>query len=126
MGKLTKGPASLTPVIGKELEADPPAWDTITPQSKEYARLAGLMGKNEPPRGNKDSWSKLTTAFASSADALNKAVLAKDRDAALEAHSTLAGSCMGCHREHRRGGPGMGGPGMGGPPLGGTGRRGGD
>src|SRR5438105_4217453 len=29
MGKLTKGPQSLTPTIGKELEADPPPWDKI-------------------------------------------------------------------------------------------------
>ena len=40
MSKLSRGPNSLTPVIGKALEADPPAWDTIVPQTQEYARLA--------------------------------------------------------------------------------------
>jgi len=128
MGKLTKGPNSLTPVIGKELEADPPAWETIGPQTQEYARLAAAMSKNDPPRGSKESWAKLATAFATTAEALNKAAQAKDRNAALEAHGVITGSCMECHREHRRGGPGGGGPGMGGPGMGGPpgkGQRGG-
>jgi hypothetical protein len=118
MGKLTRGPASLTGIIGRELEADPPAWEMIQPQTQEYARLAAAMGKNEPPRGSKESWSKLTGEFASSAGAMDKAAKAKDRDAALEAHGAITGSCMNCHREHRGGGPGMGGPGMGGPGMG--------
>ena len=118
MGKLTKGPGSLTAVIGKALEADAPPWDTIGPQAQEYARLAASMSENNPPRGTKESWTKLTSEFASASEALNKAAQAKDRDAALEAHGVLTGSCMGCHREHRRG-PGMGGPPMGGPPMGG-------
>jgi hypothetical protein len=121
MAKLNRGPQSLTPVIGKALEAEPPAWDAITPQTEEYARLATALSKNEPSRGSKESWEKLTTAFAASAQALNKAAQAKDRDAALEAHDAINGSCMECHREHRRGGPGMGGPGMGGPGMGGPG-----
>jgi hypothetical protein len=124
MGKLTRGPGSLTPVIAHELNVDPPAWDTIQPQTREYARLAAAMGKNDPPRGSMESWSQLTAAFASSAEALNKAAEAKDRDAALEAHEAITGSCMSCHREHRRGGAGMAGPGMGGPGMGGPGRGG--
>ena len=111
MVKLTKGPGSLTPVIGKELETDPPPWETIGPQTAEYARLAAAMGKNEPPKGTKESWTELSGDFAQSAEALNKAVQAKDRKAALEAHGQLAGSCMQCHREHRKMGPGGGGPG---------------
>jgi hypothetical protein len=108
MSKLSRGPNSLTPVIGKELEADPPAWDTIVPQTQEYARLAAAMGKNEPTKGTKESWIKLSTAFADSAVALNKAAQAKDRDAALEAHGQIQGSCMQCHTAHRQMGGGMG------------------
>ena len=112
MVKLTKGPGSLTPVIGKELEADPPAWDTIIPQTKEYARLAAAMGKNDPPKGAKESWTKLSAAFADSAAALDKAVQAKNRDEAVEVHGQITGSCMECHTAHRqmRRGPGRGGP----------------
>src|SRR5258708_266513 len=48
-----RAPGSLTPAIGKALETDPPAWETIGPQTQEYARLAAAMGKNEPPKGSK-------------------------------------------------------------------------
>jgi hypothetical protein len=114
MGKLTKGPNSLTPVIGKALEAEAPDWSTIQPQTDEYARLAAAMVKNTPRKGSPESWAKLSAVFGESADALNKAAKAKNRDAALEAHSQITGSCMECHRQHRTMGPGMGR--MGGPP----------
>jgi len=113
MGKLTKGKDSLTPVIGKELEADAPDWNAIQPQTDEYTRLAAALVKNTPRKGSPESWAKLSADFGASADALNKAAKAKNRDAALDAHSQITGSCMECHRQHRMG-PGMGK--MGGPP----------
>jgi hypothetical protein len=116
MGKLAKGPNSLTPVLGKELKAETPDWGTIQPQTEEYARLASAMVQNKPRRGSPESWAKLSAAFADSANALHKAAQAKNRDAALEAHGELEGSCMECHREHRMMGRGMGK--MGGPPPG--------
>lgn len=116
MGRLTKGPNSLRPVIGKELEAEAPDWNTIQPQTDEFARLASALGKNTPRKGSTESWAKLSTAFSESADALDKASKAKNRDAALKAHSQITGSCMGCHRQHRGMEPGMGK--MGGPPPG--------
>ncbi len=114
MSKLTKGPNSLTPVIGKELEADAPDWNTIQPQTDEYARLAAALAQNKPRKGSPESWATLSAAFGESAKALDKAAQAKNRDAALEAHSEITGSCMGCHRQHRTMGPGRGK--MGGPP----------
>jgi hypothetical protein len=114
MGKLTKGPTSLTSMIGKELETDPPAWETIQLQAADYAKLAADLGKYDPPRGSKESWAKLTTAYADSATVLDKAAQAKDATAAKAAHKLILNSCMECHREHRGGpgGPGgAGGPG---------------
>ncbi|HEV3164070.1 MAG TPA: hypothetical protein VGZ22_08565 [Isosphaeraceae bacterium] len=106
MGKLTKGPMSLTPVIGKELQTAEPPWDTIQPQTQEFAKLAKSMGENNPPKGAKESWSKQTLAFAEAAAALDKAAQAKDKDGALAAHRTITGACMNCHRQHRPMGPG--------------------
>lgn len=119
MTKLAKGPNSLTPVLGKALKEAEPAWETIQEQSKEYALLAAEMGKLDPPKGSKESWAKLTADYAESAADLEKAASAKDKDAALTAHGQLANSCMACHREHRRMGPGGGGFPGGGPPGGG-------
>jgi hypothetical protein len=121
MGVLTKGPSSLTPVIGKELEANPIPWETVQSQTREYARLAGELGRNTPPKGEQESWSALTLAWSEAATALDKASQAKNADAALDAHGKLAGSCMTCHRAHRVMGPGGGGPPRGpGRPGGGT------
>jgi hypothetical protein len=115
MTKLTKGPGSLTPVISQELNTDPPPWDTIQTQTKEFAQLAASMGKYDPPKGSKDSWATLTSAYSEAAASLDKAAQAKDKNAALEAHKTLANSCMSCHQAHRGMGPGMGMPGKGPP-----------
>jgi hypothetical protein len=116
MAKLTKGPSSLTPVIGEELEAENPPWETLQTQTKEFAQLASSMSKNTPPRGHKESWDKLTSAYAEWASDLDEAVQTKNKAAALETHGKLAGSCMACHREHRVMRKGMGGPPGGGRP----------
>jgi hypothetical protein len=118
MMKLAKGPQSLNSLIGGELKSESPPWDTIQKQTKEFLQLASSMGKYDPPKGSKESWTKHTSSFVASADALEKAGLSKNKDKALEAHATLGQSCMSCHREHR-GGPGGGGPGGFGPPGGG-------
>jgi hypothetical protein len=101
MIKLNKGQQALTPLIAAALKAESPAWDTIQGQTQEVVRLATAMGQSEPPRGDKDSWQKLSAAYVESATALDKAAQAKDRDAALTAHGELSKSCMGCHRQHR-------------------------
>jgi hypothetical protein len=101
MGKLTKGPESLTSKIGQELDSDPPAWETIQPQTKEYKELAATLSKYDPPRGSKESWAKLTGSYTETAAKLDRAAAAKDKKAALAAHTALTQSCMECHREHR-------------------------
>jgi cytochrome c556 len=101
MGKLAKGPKSLTPVIGNALSQNPPPWETIQGQTKEFSRLASEMGKYNPPKGAKQSWIKLTTAYAKSATELDRAAAAKDKDAAKVAHDQLKNSCNACHQQHR-------------------------
>jgi hypothetical protein len=148
MSAIGKGPKDLQKSLTNALKQDSPAWESIQPQTKEYARLANELGTLEPARGGKDSWGKLTLAFAESATELNKAAQAKEKDKAVTAIDQLGSSCMSCHRQHRmgpggggrpggmggpRGGPGPdgpppgpgggpppGGPPLGGPPLGGS------
>jgi hypothetical protein len=106
MGKLAKGPNSLTPLIGNELGQNPPPWETIQGQTKEYAQSASELGTYDPPRGAKESWIKLTTAFAESAAELDKAAVAKNKETAMVAHDQLKNSCNACHQQHRRMGGG--------------------
>ena len=84
MAKLTKGPNSLTPVIGKELGEEQPPWETIQPQTQEYAKLASEMGGFTPPKGSPESWAKLAGAYAASAKALEQAAMAKDKKEASQ------------------------------------------
>jgi hypothetical protein len=123
MEKVGKGPQSLQSSLGAALKQGEPAWDTIQPKTKEYAALTADLPKYDPPRGDKESWKKLSQAFAESAAELDKASQAREKDTTVAALDALGSSCMACHRQHR-GGPG--GPGgMGGPPGGMGGPRGG-
>jgi hypothetical protein len=101
MGKAHKGNTALVAVIGKQLQAAKPEWDTIQPQTKELAELGTALGKNSPPKGNKQSWERLTKAYNTNAAALVTAADAKDKRKAVAAHQKLVASCMGCHTAHR-------------------------
>jgi cytochrome c556 len=119
MTKIAKGPTSLNELLKGELKTDQPDWPTIQPQAAEYARLAGELGKADPPKGSKESWTKLTAAFSESATALDTAAKNKELAAARTAQEKLGMSCMQCHQEHRGGPGGRGAPGgRGGPPPG--------
>ena len=85
MVKLNKGPSSLNSLIGQALKAEKPDWDTIQPQTKEYAQLASDMAKHDPAKGSKESWTKLTGEYTDLANALDKAAQAKDKAAATGA-----------------------------------------
>ena len=118
------GPNPLPKRLGNEVKAEKPDWEAIQTQTKDFAALAKELGTYSPPKGSKESWESLTSAFAEAATDLDKAAQAKDAVAANTACDTLANSCAACHKEHqnKRGG-GMGGPGFG--PPGGGGRPGG-
>jgi hypothetical protein len=119
MNRVAKGPNSLTSVLGRELNEAQPPWETIQGQTREFAQLAADMGKHDPPKGSKESWARLTAAYAGTAAELDKAAQARAKDEAVAAHDQLKNSCMSCHREHRTMGRGMGGPPGFGPPGGG-------
>lgn len=112
-------PQGLTKAIKTGLAAARPDWPAIEKHASEYASLASELGTYDPPRGSKESWTRLTTALNTSATALEKAARARNKDEALAAGQRLSGSCMECHREHRRMGGGFGPRGKDAPPPGG-------
>jgi hypothetical protein len=119
-----RNPQALAPAIGEALKADAPEWDKLAGQTKELVELTGSMAKYDPPKGSKESWAKHTTEFSAAASALEKAVGAKDKDAATAANKGFANSCNACHQEHRPG-PGGGFGAMGGKGFGPPGKEGG-
>jgi len=112
-------PGGLTKAIVEGLKPDQPDWPALEKKAGEYLELTSELAKYDPPRGSKEGFTKLATAFHESATELDEAVRAKKRDDAVAASGELSNSCMQCHREHRmmRGGPG--GRGGFGPPPGG-------
>ena len=101
MGKLNKGPDCLNAKIGKELKAEQPDWPALQAETKEFAALASLVGQNDPPKGDKDSWATLTKAYATNARSMDAAAQNKDKEAAHAAHAAMAKSCKVCHTAHR-------------------------
>jgi hypothetical protein len=106
MHKVAGGPMSLNAQLDRELKLEKPPWETIQSQSAEYVKLTTEMGTIDPPRGSKDSWTKLTSEFTAAATTLEKAASAKDSTAAKTAHKGLLNSCGACHRDHRPQPPG--------------------
>ena len=83
------------------LVKDPPPWDSLAEKTKDYARLAGLLEKNTPERGDKNAWDKLAKDFSERAKELDAAAGKKDRPAAKEAFEKLHAACDNCHENHR-------------------------
>lgn len=76
-------------------------WDEAQKQAKIMADLGSKLGKNKPPKGEKDSWEKLTKKFATEAKAVADAAGKKDKDATTKAIGTFQKSCKTCHDSHK-------------------------
>jgi hypothetical protein len=82
----------------KETKID---WDAATKKSKDYYDLVSSLGKNEPPKGEKKSWEKLTKEYTANAKALNDACEKKDKSAAVSTQGKISKSCKTCHDAHK-------------------------
>jgi cytochrome c556 len=96
--KKVNGKAGLKGDIDADIKAA--KWDDLTTKAKELVPLAKALGKNDPPKGDKESWKKYTDAYAKAADDLEAAAEKKDADAAKTAFKVIT-TCMGCHSAHR-------------------------
>ena len=101
MKKAHAGPNSLLANIGKDLKDDDPEWADIQKETKDLVELGTALGKNDPPKGDKDSWKSLTKAYLDNAKALDAAAQKKDKATAQSYHAKLMGACKACHMAHR-------------------------
>jgi hypothetical protein len=102
MTKVNKTGTGLYANVVTELRADDTNWDAVKKDTKEIARLTAPLGKLDPPKGDKDSWQKLTKAYADNTKALAAAAAASDKDAAKAASEKIGKSCDVCHMAHRK------------------------
>ena len=101
MGKVGK-PTGLYPSVAKELREADPIWAEVQQQTKEMSKLLAELGQATPPKGDKESWTKLTRAFADNAKALEAAAAKMDLQAARNISKKMSDSCKGCHSVHRK------------------------
>jgi cytochrome c553 len=101
MGKLHKGASAPLGLVKRDLQDDNPNWPEIQRLTHEFVVLGAALGKNPPPKGDKDSWAKLARQYFDDAKAMDDAAQRKDKAGSLAAQGRLAGSCAACHKAHR-------------------------
>ena len=101
MTKAHKGGNSILATLGKDLKSADPDWKDDEKKTKELVKLGTALGKNEPPKGSKPSWEKLTKSYVDTAKELEAAVTAKEKNKAVAAHTKLTKMCAACHKAHK-------------------------
>ena len=100
--KKANSPTGIYANLGQDLKDDNPSWPDIQQEAKDLAKLASQLRQATPPRGDKDSWDKLTKAYADNAKTLAQATAKMDQAAARAAWATMGGdACKTCHKAHR-------------------------
>jgi len=101
MKKVNAKKGGLHAALMSDLKAGTVDWDAASKKSKEYYDLVSSLGKNDPPKGDKKSWEKLTKDYTDNAKTLADACEKKDKSGATGALGKISNSCMTCHRAHR-------------------------
>lgn len=76
-------------------------WEDAQKASAEMKKYGEAMGQNDPPKGSKDSWAKLTKKFAEQMTAIDDAAQKKDAAAVAKATGAFTQSCKACHDAHK-------------------------
>jgi hypothetical protein len=101
MIRLHKGSGCLLATLGKELKSTSPPWPDVQKDVHEFVVLGQALGHNEPPRGDKGSWARLTGQYLENARAMEQAAQKQDKKGTLDARSRILGSCKTCHNAHK-------------------------
>jgi hypothetical protein len=101
MQAVNKKKGGLHSDVGDALKMGSVDWDAVQKKTKSYAAMAEFLGKNDPPKGSKASWDKLTKTYADDAKALNAAAEKKDKSTLATMHKKLSGECAACHKQHK-------------------------
>ena len=101
MTRAHKGGNSLLAAIGKEVKSKTTDFATAEAHAKELVALGVSLGKNEPSKGGKESWEKLTKDYLDHAKKLEQAISSKDQKVAQAEHGKLGSSCAACHKVHK-------------------------
>lgn len=101
MGTLHKGGKAPFAALKTALKSDSPNWGHVRKETKLYASCSAGLTKNDPPKGDKESYQKLAKAFASNARALDEAAKKEDLNSARDSFKKIGSSCAACHKSHK-------------------------
>jgi cytochrome c556 len=101
MESLHKGRSAPIAKLKTALKSASPNWSAVQKVTKNYAKLAADLPKNDPPKGDAAAFKKLAKAFAANAKSLDDAAEKEDLAAAKSAFGKIGGSCKTCHDAHR-------------------------
>jgi cytochrome c556 len=101
MTKAHKEGSGLLADVGKALREDEPDWDDIQKETKELVELGTALGKAKPPKGEQDSWDRLSKSYLDKVKALDAVSQKKDKSGAQNAFKSVRTSCGACHMAHR-------------------------
>lgn len=76
-------------------------WEDAQKAAKEQSILAVALEKNDPPKGDKKSWEKLTKAYTESSKKIEEGAKKEDAKAVTDNLGMIFKSCKGCHDSHK-------------------------
>jgi cytochrome c556 len=83
------------------LKGDSPDWAEVLKDAKAIAKYGAYLPKNDPPRGDKESWEKIAKTYASTAKTLEEAAEKEELTKARAATKKLGATCKTCHEAHK-------------------------
>jgi cytochrome c556 len=101
MKKLFAGKTSANGILKAQLKGETPDWAKVKKAAETFTKYGPALGKNDPPRGEKASWDKLTKALADASKELDAAAKKEDLKKTNEVVKKIGASCKGCHEAHK-------------------------
>ena len=101
MQTLHKGKTSPLNTVKTALKGDSPDWTKVQKEAKLFATYGAALPKNDPPRGDKESYEKLAKACASAGEALESSAKKEDLKGARDAFKEISNLCAACNKDHR-------------------------
>jgi hypothetical protein len=98
---MKKGHAKTDGYIAKiRAAAKDEKWEDANKYAKSLELLGEALGKNKPPKGDAESWKKLTEKYVDNTKLVLKGTEDKDAKAVNKGLGGI--NCMECHRAHKQ------------------------
>ncbi|MBX9582665.1 MAG: hypothetical protein K2X87_20350 [Gemmataceae bacterium] len=77
-------------------------WDDAKKTAKDQVLIAEALAKNEPPKGDKKSWEKLTKQYTENSKKIEAAAKKEDAKGVTDVIAVIVPrSCGECHKAHK-------------------------